>query len=85
MDVISYTAARKNLAKTMDRVAEDHTPVIITRQNGAAAVLMSLEDFNAYEETAYLMRSPANATRLTKAAADVAEGRVTPRNLAEGD
>lgn len=85
MDAISYTAARKNLAKTMDRVAEDHTPVIITRQNGAAAVLMSLEDFNAYEETAYLMRSPANAARLTKAVADVADGRVTERNLAEGD
>lgn len=85
MDAISYTAARKNLAKTMDRVAEDHTPVIITRQNGAAAVLMSLEDFNAYEETAYLMRSPANAARLTKAVADVADGRVIERNLAEGD
>ena len=83
MDAISYTAARKNLAKTMDRVNQDHAPVIITRQNGSAAVLMSLEDFNAYEETAYLMRSPANAARLTKAVADVAEGRFTQRDLVE--
>lgn len=83
MDVISYTVARKNLAKTIDRVNEDHTPVIITRQNGSAAVLMSLEDFNAYEETAYLLRSPANATRLIKAMAEVSAGRITERTLTE--
>lgn len=85
MDAISYTSARKNLAKTMDQVNQDHAPVIITRQSGSAAVLMSLEDFNAYEETAYLMRSPVNAARLTKAIAGVAVGRITQRDLAEGD
>ncbi len=85
MDAISYTDARKNLAKTMDRVNEDHAPVIITRQNGSAAVLMSLEDFNAFEETAYLMRSPVNASRLAKAVADVAKGNITEHTLATDD
>jgi antitoxin YefM len=85
MDAISYTAVRNNLAKTMDRVNEDHTPIMITRQNGAPAVLMSLEDFNAYQETAYLMRSPANAARLTKAVADVTKGRLKTRKLVERD
>jgi len=81
MDTISYTAARNNLAKTIDKVNEDHTAVIITRQNGPAAVLMSLADFNAYEETAYLLRSPVNAARLIKAIDDVEQGRFHEKTL----
>ena len=85
MDAITYTAVRKNLAKTIDRVNEDHAPVMITRQNGSAVVLMSLDDFNAYEETSYLMRSPVNAARLIKAIAEVAEGKTAGHTLTEGD
>ena len=81
MDTISYTTARNNLAKTMDKVNEDHAPVIITRQNGSSAVLMSLDDFNAYEETAYLLHSPANAARLIKAMQDVEQGRTHEKLL----
>jgi antitoxin YefM len=54
MDAISYTRVRNNLAKTMDRVVQDHEPIVITRQKGESVVLMSLEDFNAWQETAYL-------------------------------
>ena len=79
MDTISYTTARNNLAKTIDKVNEDHAPVIITRQHGSSAVLMSLDDFNAYEETAYLLRSPANAARLIKAMQDVEQGRLNEK------
>ncbi len=64
MDAISYTAARENLASTMDRVCNDHSPVIITRNRDQSVVMLSLEDFESLEETAYLMRSPANARRL---------------------
>jgi antitoxin YefM len=85
MDAISYTAVRNNLAKTIDKVNEDHAPIIITRQNGSSAVLMSLDDFNAYQETAYLMRSPANAARLSKAVMDVAKGKAKTRKLVERD
>jgi antitoxin YefM len=81
MDVISYTAARNNLAKTMDKVNERGTPVIITRQKGASVVLMSLDEFNAYEETAYLMRSPKNAARLNKAIAQLEAGKGKARKL----
>ena len=83
METISYTAVRNNLSKTMDKVNKDHAPVIITRQNGKAAVLMSLEDFNAYEETAYLFRSPANAERLIKAIQDVEKNHIRERKLIE--
>lgn len=81
MDAITYTNARNSLAKTMDKVNENHEPIIITRQNGAAAVLMSLEDFNAWEETAYLLRSPANAKRLSNAVAAINSGKVEKRAL----
>ena len=64
MDTITYSDARANLAKTMDRVCDDHAPVVITRRNGAAVVMLSLRDYEGLEETAYLLRSPANARRL---------------------
>ena len=61
MDAISYTAARANLAATMNRVCDDHEPLIITRNSEQAVVMMSLEDYKALEETAYLLRSTKNA------------------------
>jgi antitoxin YefM len=83
MDAISYTAARENLASTMDRVCEDHAPVIITRNRDQAVVMLSLEDYESLEETAYLMRSPANARRLLEAihALETGEGKVRKVNL----
>jgi antitoxin YefM len=81
MDAISYTAARNRLARTMDKVNEDRAPVLITRQRGKPAVLMSLEDFNAYEETAHLMRSPRNAARLRSAVRQLAAGGGRARKL----
>ena len=67
MNAISYTAARENLAATMDRVCADHTPVIITRNRDQSVVMLSLEDYESLEETAYLMRTPANTKRLLEA------------------
>lgn len=84
MEAVTYTNVRNNLAKTLDKVNEDHAPVLITRQNGAPAVLMSLEDFSAWEETVYLMRSPRNAERLSQAIADVeAKRNLNQRDLVE--
>ncbi len=76
----SYSDFRKNLAATIDKVNDDHEPVLITRDRGKpAAVLMSLEDFASYEETRYLLKSPANAARLEAAitALDQGKGRET--------
>ncbi len=85
MDAISYTAARNNLARTIDKVNEDHAPIIITRQKGKSAVLISLDDYNAYEETAYLMRSPKNAERLLQAVQDIKNGKHTEKGLIEDE
>ena len=67
MDAITYTAARENLASTMDKVCRDHSPVIITRNRDQAVVMLALADYEALEETAYLLQSPANAKRLLSA------------------
>jgi antitoxin YefM len=64
METISYTAARSQLAKKMQDVCIHHAPVIITRSRAEPVVMVSLEDFEAMEETNYLLRSPVNAARL---------------------
>ena len=83
MDALSYTAARANLAKTMDRVCEDHEPIMITRSGEASVVMIALADYKALEETVYLLRSPKNAKRLLESVADLERGRGVERTLAE--
>ena len=83
MDAITYSAARASLASTMDRVCNDHEPLIITRNGEQAVVMLSLEDYNALEETAYLLRNPTNARRLLAAAEQLNAGKGTERKLAE--
>ena len=84
MHTTTYSDLRKNLAATLDRVTADRAPVLITRERGKpAAVLMSLEDYASYEETAHLLRSPRNAARLLKAIGVLDAGGGDERKLAE--
>ncbi len=83
MDAISYTAARANLAKTMEQVCEDHSPVIITRSQSESVVMMSLADFEALQETAYLLRAPKNARRLLESVAELEQGEGQEQELVE--
>ena len=83
MDAITYTTARANLADTMDRVCDDHEPIIITRNSQQAVVMMSLDDFKALEETSYLLRGPKNARRLLESIASLEAGQGTERKLAK--
>ena len=83
MDAISYTVARANLAKTMEKVCNDHDPVIITREEDPPVVMLSLEDYQSMEETAYLLRSPANARHLLESIAELEAGKGTERELIE--
>ena len=78
MGAITYTHARSHLAQTMEQVCDDHAPVIITRKNRRSVVMISLEDYQALEETAYLLRSPKNARRLLKSVAELEAGIATP-------
>ncbi len=83
MDSISYSDFRSHLASTLDKVNDDHVPVMITRRNGKPAVVISLDDFKSYEETAYLMASPKNAERLSQAIAEVESGNFAQHDLIE--
>ncbi len=81
MRAITYTAARENLATTIDQVCNDRAPVVITRKRSQSVVMMSLGDFEALEETAYLLRSPANAKRLVSALENIEKGNIQERQI----
>ncbi len=84
MRTTSYSDLRKNLSAMIDAVTADHEPIVITRDRGRpAAVLMSVEDFASYEETRYLLRSPANAERLRASIETLEAGEGRARDLTE--
>ena len=83
MEAVNYTVVRQTLAQKMDQVCDDHEPIIITRQNNRSVVLLSLEDYRALEETAYLLRSPKNAKRLLESILEFESGGGVARELAE--
>ena len=83
MTAMTYTAARENLASTMSKVCEDHDPVIITRKRDQAVVMVSLEDYESLQETAYLLRSPKNAARLSEGIAELEKGQGVVKSLDE--
>ena len=83
MDTITYTELRANLAAKMDAVNDDHSPILVTRARGKAAVLISAEDYAAVEETLYLLASPKNAERLLSSIAELEDGKGTIRDLIE--
>lgn len=81
MITVSYSEAEQNLSATMIRTVEDNAPILITRQRGAPCVLMSLEDYNALQETAYLMSNPANAKHLMESIAELRSGNGIEKEL----
>ena len=83
--ITTYTDFRKNLASFMDKVNQDHVPLIVTRQNGEPAVLMSLDDYNSNDTMKYLMASPENAKHLEESIAQAESGQVFERDLIETD
>jgi antitoxin YefM len=83
MNAVTYSQARSNLANTMDKVCDDHSPIIITRKSQRSVVMISLEDYQALEETAYLLRSPKNARRLLESIVELESGGGSERELNE--
>jgi len=81
--VLPYSYARQNLASVMEDACQNRTPVTITRRRGGAVVLMSLEEYNALDETAHLLRVPANAAHLRRGLKAAAKGRFVAHELIE--
>jgi antitoxin YefM len=83
MDAISYSGARQNLAKLMDKVCDEHEPIIVTRKSTKSIVMMSLEDFNSIQETTYLLKSKKNAMRLRESVKQFEIGKCKERVLSK--
>ena len=83
MNAMSYTQAHAQFGKIIDQVCQDHVPLIITRPNNQAVVMISLEDYQAMEETNYLLSSPTNAKRLLESVAQLEGGKGLVKELVE--
>ncbi len=80
---MSYTESRARYAEVLDSVVDDREEVIITRAGHEPVVIVSLADFESLRETAYLMRSPANARRLLDAMERLESGDGEPHDLVD--
>ena len=83
MKTMSYTESRARYAEVLDSVTDDREEVVITRAGHEPVVIVSLADYESLRETAYLMRSPANARRLLDAMERLEAGRGQARELLE--
>ncbi len=84
MDVLSYTRVRQNLKRVMDAVCQKKTPIIVSRRNASSVVVMSLDEYNAMEETLHLLRSSRNALRLLRSIANAKSGKLVRREPIKG-
>lgn len=85
MKTLSYTESRRRYAEVLDHVVDDREEVVITRAGHEPVVIVSLEEYESLRETAYLMRSPANARRLLDAMDRLEAGGGTEHELLETD
>ncbi|MBK0328758.1 UNVERIFIED_CONTAM: hypothetical protein GTU68_056628 [Idotea baltica] len=81
MDVVTYTDARASLKDVMDRVIHDHVEVVVTRKKREAVVMISLDEYNAIQETLHLQKSPENVRRLQSAIAQLNAGQGIERDI----
>jgi antitoxin YefM len=82
MQAVSFSELRKDMKHIMDGIRDRHEPTIVTRRQGNM-VLMSLEDYNALEETAYILSSPKNAQRILESLEELRSGKGHEHQLTE--
>ncbi len=85
MDAVSYSDLRQNLKSYLDKVYNDHDPLIITRKNNENVVLVSMDEYNSLIETNYLLSNEANAAHLKKSIAQYNSGKAKRRELLEDE
>jgi antitoxin YefM len=83
MDAVNYSDLRQNLKKYMDSVFNDHEPLIVTRKNNENVVILSVEDFNALNETQYLLSTKNNADHLQQSLNQLRTGKGIEKELIE--
>lgn len=85
MNALTYTHTRQHFAEIMRQVNENHEAVVVTSQRGAPVVIMSLDDYQSLEETAYLLRSPVGASRLLESVEELRHGGGSVQELSDVD
>lgn len=85
MDALTYSYTRRHFADVMRRVNDDRSPVVVTSQRRKPIVIMSLDNYHAMEETAYLLRNPKGAKRLMETVEELRNGGGSARELADND
>lgn len=83
MEVTSFTNFRQQLKSYLDKVRNDHEPLVVTSANAGDVVVISKADYESMEETFYLLKSPTNASRLLKGISDYEKGLGQERKLIE--
>lgn len=85
MDALTYSYTRQHFAEVMRRVNEDRMPVVVTSLRGKPVVIISLDDYHAMEETAYLLRNPKGANRLMESVDELRKGGGSIKDLIDDD
>ena len=83
MKVITYSEARSSLKSVLDQVNDDADVTVISRRDGADAVVMSLDHYQSIMETMHLLSTPANAAALSRAVKQDQAGQAKRRALAK--
>ena len=83
MNVITVNEARRNLDRLIETVIANAEPTVIATEAGQQIVLLPLDEFNAWQETAYLLSNPANAAHLRQSIAEAQSGKTSERELTE--
>ena len=83
MNVVTVNEAKRNLDSLIAKVFSNAEPTIITTETGQQIILLSLDEFNAWQETAHLLSNPANAAHLRQSVAEAQQGKIVERELIE--
>lgn len=83
MNVVTVNEAKKNLDSLIQKIFSDAEPAVITTESGRQIVMLTMDEFNAWRETAYLLSNPANAAHLRQSIAEAKAGKTSERELVE--
>lgn len=83
MNAVTLADAKENLERLIEQVLADAEPAILCTEKGEKVVLVSLDEFNSWKETLYLLSNPANAAHLRQSIAEAQAGKIEERNLVD--
>ena len=83
MTTVPLTEAKQNLEKLIEQVIADANPIILSTEAGQEVVLLSLDEFNSWKETIYLLSNPANAAHLRKSISEARAGNLEDKALVD--